>query len=91
MAKEEKVNYVKAWLQRFGERDNETFNIMVTVDGVIWDISIQYDYNLEGERMDPYSWCRSGFKHVHENGIDDRSEDELDKIIERLNNIKTFY
>jgi len=91
MDKEEKVNYVKAWLQRFGERDNETFNVMITVGEIMWFISLQYDYDLEGERCDPYSWCRDGFKHLNNNGISDRSEEELDKIIDRLNNIKTFY
>ena len=25
MNKEQKVNYVKCWLQKFGNRDNETF------------------------------------------------------------------
>lgn len=30
MNKEEKINYVKFWLQCFGDRDNQTFNKRVT-------------------------------------------------------------
>ena len=33
MTKEQKVNYVKHWLQKFGDRDNETFNTEVVVGG----------------------------------------------------------
>ena len=92
MMKEEKINYIKAWLQMFGERDNETFSIQVKVGEVQWDISMQYNYDIEERcRIDPYSWCRSGFKHVNNTGLDDRSEEELSGIIKELEKIKTFY
>ena len=31
MNKEQKVNWIKCWLQKFGNRDNETFNTEVVV------------------------------------------------------------
>ena len=87
MNKEQKVNYVKCWLQKFGNRDNETFNIQLEK----WRISMQYDYDLEGYRIIPMNWCCSSFKHVHNNSLEDRTEDELTEIIKILFSIKKIY
>ena len=84
MNKEQKVNWVKCWLQKFGNRDNETFNTDVVVGETTWELSIQYDYDFDGDRLKPYSWCRSGFKHLRNNQISDRTDEELDGIINQL-------
>jgi hypothetical protein len=49
MNKEQKVNWIKCWLQKFGNRDNETFNTEVVVGETTWEISI-------------YSYAKAGFK-----------------------------
>ena len=75
---------IKAWLQRFGNRDNETFNYQISN----WNLSLQYDYDIEGDRIEPYNWCTSGFKHVSSSSLEDRTEDELSKILDELLAIK---
>jgi hypothetical protein len=87
MKKQELIHAIKAWLQRFGNRDNETFNYEISN----WNLSVQYDYDLEGDRIEPYNWCTSGFKHVRNNSLEDRTEDELSKILDELLAIKKFY
>ena len=86
-SKEKLIYSIKAWLQRFGNRDNETFNYEV----IGWRLSLQYDYDLDGGRIEPYNWCLSGFKHVHNNSLDDRSEEELREIFDKLIEVKQFY
>ena len=81
MNKDQKVNWIKGWLQKFGNRDNDTFHTEVTVGGTNWEISLQYDYGYGGEKYEPYDWCSNGFKHVYNNTISDRTDDELDSII----------
>lgn len=83
--KRQKVNYIKYWLQRFGERDTETFNTEIIVGETHWIISLQYNFDNEGEQCEPFDWCRSGFKHLRNNQISDRSDEELDGIINQLN------
>jgi len=39
----------------------------------------------------PYDWCRKGFKHLNDNAISDRSDDELDAIIDQLKSKQLFY
>ena len=76
----------------FGERDNETFFIEVTTSENTWDISMQFNYDLEnGIDITPYDWCRRSFKHVGDNSIADRSDKELDEIIKSLNEIKVCW
>lgn len=84
MNKEQKVNYIKFWLQRFANRNNEGFTTKVRIGDTEWDLFMQFDYNDGGERFEPMDWCTKNFKHVHDNSIDDRTEEELDAIIEQL-------
>jgi hypothetical protein len=56
-----------------------------------WRISLQYDYDLEGNRIEPYNWCISDFKHVRSNSLEDRNEVELQEIFNDLIKIKQFY
>jgi hypothetical protein len=92
ISKHKKINGIKAWLQMFGERDNECFSIEVKTPTETWDISMQYNYDLEdGYPIEPMDWCRRSFKHVGDNAIRDRSDKELDEIIECLNEIKVCW
>jgi hypothetical protein len=91
MNKEQKINYVKYWLQKFGNRDNETFNIEVLVGETIWEISLQYDFDEDGDKIEPYDWCRNGFKHLQNCQISDRTDNELDNIIVQLKLKQSFY
>lgn len=90
MNKEQKINYVFFWLQCFGERDNETFNKDVTVNGQRWSIWRQFDYNSDGDRIEPYSsvsWSNvTGGKSVEE-----LTEEELDLLIEALKEHQTHW
>lgn len=90
MNKEQKVLWIKCWLQKFGERDNETFNTEVTLGDTHWDISIQYNYDFDGYEISPNDWCINGFKHTSYNHISDRSEEELDQIIKELSKRKLY-
>jgi hypothetical protein len=91
MNKKQKVNYIKCWLQKFGNRDNETFNTEVVVDETTWRISLQYDFDDEGNQCDPYDWCICSFKHLNDNRISDRTNEELDEIINQLKLKQSFY
>ena len=91
MNKEQKVNYVKCWLQKFGNRDNETFNTEVVVGETTWRISLQYSFTDEGDQINSYDWCSRSFKHVHDNQISDRTDGELDEIINQLKLRQFFY
>jgi hypothetical protein len=91
MNKEQKVNWIKCWLQKFGNRDNETFHIEVVVGDTYWELSLQYGYDFDGDRIDPNDWCCSGFKHLHNNKISDRTDGELDRIIDQLKLIKEYH
>lgn len=79
------------WLQKFGDRDNETFNVNIIRNGkIIWELLLQYNYD-NGDRMDPYDWCYGNSKSLRKNSISDRSNDELDDIILYLKSIKQIY
>lgn len=87
MDKQELIYAIKAWLQMFGDRDNETFNYELPK----WTLSLQYDYDMNGYRVEPYNWCRSSFKHAHYNSLEDRTELELIEILDELKSIKANY
>jgi hypothetical protein len=91
MTRNEKVNYIKMWLQKFGDRDNETFNTEVFVGETLWELSLQYSFDEEGKELQPFDWCRHGFKHVFDNSISDRTDDELDSIISNLKIKQSYY
>ena len=91
MNKEEKINYVFFWLQCFGERDNETFNKELTVNGQRWSIWRQFDYTADGDRIEPYSCVSWSNKLVRSKTIEDLTEEELDLLIEALNEHQTHW
>ena len=90
MNKKQKVNWIKCWLQKFGNRDNETFHTNVIIGNINWELSLQYNYDFDGDECNPYHWCRSGFKHLC-NTISDRSDEELDMIIKQLSKNNLLY
>ncbi len=83
--KDELINSIKAWLQMFGDRDNACFYIQLSK----WRISMQYNYSLNGYKIEPNHWCRWGFKHVYDNALQDRTCLELEDILNELNKIKS--
>lgn len=91
MSKKGKINWIKCWLQKFGKRDNETFNIKVTVGEITWEIALQYDYDFEGDKLDPRDWCCYSFKHLRNNSLSDRTEEELEAIIKQLKKKKLYH
>jgi hypothetical protein len=91
MDKEQKVNYIKCWLQKFGNRDNETFNTEVVVGEKSWYISLQYNFDNDCNQCEPYDWCRSSFKHVNNNTISDRTDEELGDIVNQLKSKQVNY
>jgi len=91
LTKEELINVIKCWLQKFGNRDNETFNIEVILGDTYWDISLQYNFDEVGNQIEPNDWCRSSFKHVRNNSLSDRTEDELLVIIDFLYRKQSSY
>jgi hypothetical protein len=84
MNKEQKINYVFFWLQCFGDRDNETFNKDVTVNGQRWRIWRQFDYDSNGDRIEPSSCVSWSNKLVCDKTIEDLTEEELDLLIAAL-------
>lgn len=89
--KEQKVNWIKCWLQKFGDRNNETFYTKVTLDKTDFELSLQYDFDFEGDRIEPYDSCVSSFKQLRNIQISDRTDEELDKIIKQLELKQLYY
>jgi len=91
MNKEQKVNYVKFWLQCFGNRDNETFHITVTVASQMWRIWLQYNFDNEGDEIEPnndVSWSNKLVKGLN---IEELTEDQLDSLIGALKQHQTHW
>lgn len=59
-------------------------------DDYIWSKN-QYDYDFDGDRIEPRDWCTSGFKHLSNNSISDRNDNEIDSIIDQLKSTKIYY
>lgn len=91
MNTEQKVNYVKFWLQCFGERDNETFNKRVTVNGERWEIWMQYNFDNEGAQLEPYSNVSWSNKLVRGLSFEGLNDEQLDSLIESLKELQTYW
>ena len=91
MNKEEKVNYVKFWLQCFGDRDNETFNKRVTVGAKRWEIWLQYNFASEGYQIEPFSDVSWSNKLVKGLSIEELSEEQIDSLIISLKELQTHW
>jgi hypothetical protein len=92
MTKEQKVNYVKFWLQCFGDRDNEGFNKEdVNVNGQRWSIWLQYNFDDEGDQLEPYSDVSWSNKLVKGLSFEELTEEQLDSLIEVLKKHQTHW
>lgn len=83
MTKEEKINKIKHWLQHNGERDEDGFSFDSGLDTSPLYLSLQYDYDSEGNRIEPFCLCKLNDKLFGEY-LHDRTEEELDMIIKLL-------
>lgn len=89
MDKQEKVNKVKFWLQRHGERNEQGFTHDIIFndfhdENIVYGLTLDYNYGIEGEEYDEVAYCRKHYKHLRNNTIKDLSDEELDEIIEVL-------
>jgi hypothetical protein len=84
MAKEQKVNYIKGWLQKFGNRNNETFYTKVSLGEEELHISLQYNFRDEREVAEPLDLCVNGYCSDFGKNISDRTEKELGAIVKVL-------
>jgi hypothetical protein len=91
MTIEQKINYIKLWLQRFGDRDNETFNKRVTVGDKRWSIWMQYSFSDDGYLIDPYTDVSWSNKLVKGLSIEDLTEEQLDSLIVALKEHQTHW
>jgi hypothetical protein len=87
--KREKVNKIKYWLLRHGERDEDGFSHDIIFknfhgEDTVYSLSLGYNYGVEGEEFNEVSFCRKSFKHLRNNSIKDLTIEELDDIIEIL-------
>jgi hypothetical protein len=89
MTKDQKINWVRLWLQKFGERDNEGFNAEVKIDGIVYELWLQYNYDEQGEEIDPNDLVSPRFEC--NNRFEDMSEEELDGISKELASQALYY
>jgi len=83
MSKSKLIVAIHAWLQRFGNRDNETFHY----DIGDWHLSLQYHFDLDGEHYAPFSFVTNGSKLVSTN-IEEHDENILKEILDELLKIR---
>ena len=88
---EQKINYVKFWLQCFGDRDNETFNKDVTVKGQRCSIWMQYSFSNDGYLLEPYTDVSWSNKLVKGLSFEELNEEQLDSLIEALKEHQTYW
>ena len=86
---EKKINYIKYWLQCFGDRDNETFFKDIDAGGREWKVWLQYSFDEEGDALIPSCILAYSFKRWVP--IEDAPELEVDIIIAKFKEIKTYY
>lgn len=84
--REAKINWIKWWLQRYGERDEYTFSFDSEVNGKPLYISMQYNYTDEGGRIEPFCLFKTNNK-LNAEYINGRTDEELDMAIETLKSI----
>jgi 2'-5' RNA ligase len=85
MQKQQLVNAIQAWMQRFANRDNDAFYYDVDK----WHLILQYHFDLDGEQYEPYAWLAKGSKLG--NALDSIEEKELQEILTALLKIKKHH
>jgi hypothetical protein len=79
---EEKINKIKWWLQRYGERDGDTFSFDGELNGRLY-ISLQYNFDEDGNEYEPMCLFKTNNK-LNAEYIQNRTEEELDTVINFL-------
>ena len=85
--KERIVNSIKAWLLRFGHRDNEGFYYNTSE----FDFFLSYDYELDGQKYYSQFSIRSTKGRNIDANYRDRTKHELRDMLDELNKIKRFF
>jgi hypothetical protein len=86
MDRQEKINWIKWWLQRYGERDEDTFSIDVDFkDGRLY-IALQYNFGSDGSEYEPMCLFKTNYK-LNAEYIGDRTDEELEIAIKKLKSI----
>jgi hypothetical protein len=94
MKKEELIVWIKAWLQRFGNRNNETFEIEIRTVSKIYELSLQYNYDFDGQESIPYLFIYSikpGNNLSYQIDIDEMTQLQLQEIQSILSINKMLY
>ncbi len=86
-----KINFIKWWLQSFGERANDTFYKDIEADGKKWCLSLEYNFDMYGIEYEPTNWCICINDDSPENKLQLRTPEELDSIIKELSIINLFH
>ena len=85
-SKEKKINKIKHWLQRNGERDEDGFYFDGGLEAPPVYLHLQYDYDSDGERFEPRCIYNCSNKMVAVT-LEAVKEEELDEIIKALNKL----
>jgi hypothetical protein len=86
MGKQEKINWIKWWLQRYGERDEDTFSIDVDFKDRRLYIALQYNFSNDGGEYQPMCLFKTNNK-LNAEYIQNRTDEELEAAIEKLKSI----
>ncbi len=91
MNRTQKENYVKLWLQVYGGRDIDGFYTTIKVsDKLEWRLHLGYYIDEDFDETTPFVWCHSYFKSQDNNLLNDRTNEELDDIINSLETFKSL-
>lgn len=88
MNKKQKINYVKFWLQRFGERNNDIFFKDVKINDKIWSLWLQYSFDEDGDELDPNSSVSCSNKMDRGLRIEELNDEQIDCLIVSLKQLK---
>jgi hypothetical protein len=95
MDRQEKINWIKWWLQRYGERDEDTFSIdvewLLSAESAVFEIrrlyiALQYNFGSDGGEYEPMCFFKTNNK-MNAEYIQNRTDEELEEAIEKLKSI----
>jgi hypothetical protein len=95
MDRQEKINWIKWWLQRYGERDEDTFSIdvewLLSTESAVFEnrrlyIALQYNFGSDGSEYEPMCFFETSDK-LNAEYIENRTDEELEVAIEKLKSI----
>lgn len=90
MNKEQKINYIKYWLQRFGKRDDSKFGVSVYLDNYPTHICLSYGVTSGGNICENHFWWTKRSEGTlywdTKNKIEELPEETLDLIILKFEN-----